>query len=538
MARKHSRYLFLRGDNYYFRTRVPADLMPIIGASEIRKSLGTVDRGKAIIRSRRLSAGILEVFEQARMSDLRRSEVKKRLEKVYSENLEIQRKFIDRVGPKSFKRVKFLETISDQYKAFAELVREGNLEGFEQALEASEHSEFLKNRITRARGKAGYTLEAEDKARERVLYAEVLDMLSDSYHDTAALHQGERSYTSTGRENPSGGSSIALKMALSGYVDEKMRAGAWTDKTRAEMEGIFGSLIEMVGNIDLEDITRSKATGFKDVLLKLPRNFKTLSASRYEGMAIREMADLGLVSTLSAKTINKYLVAVSGVFQWAVNQGYCQNNYFKPLLIPLGSGARENKRDIFTPDELKLIVQKVEDETSEWKKWVVLIGIYSGMRLNEISQLYLEDIQEIEGILCFKVTDEREDQKLKNAASRRLVPVLSAIEEDLLAYIHELKEKGEERLFPEFNHNQNGYGDKASKWFNRTFKNKLGIEDKGKVFHSFRHNFITALKRLGVEETFVKALVGHKEGSITYGLYGRGHEVSSLKEIIDKIVLE
>ena len=132
--------------------------MPIIGASEIRKSLGTVDRGKAIIRSRRLSAGILEVFEQARMSDLRRSEVKKRLEKVYSENLEIQRKFIDRVGPKSFKRVKFLETISDQYKAFAELVREGNLKGFEQALEASEHSEFLKNRITRARGKAGYTL--------------------------------------------------------------------------------------------------------------------------------------------------------------------------------------------------------------------------------------------------------------------------------------------------------------------------------------------------------------------------------------------
>lgn len=160
------------------------------------------------------------------------------------------------------------------------------------------------------------------------------------------------------------------------------------------------------------------------------------------------------------------------------------------------------------------------------------------MRLNEICQLYLDDIQEVDGVQCFKATDERDDQRLKNAAARRLVPVHSAIEKDLFTYIQELRKRGEERLFPRFKLNQNGYGDKASKWFNRTFKNKLGIENKGKVFHSLRHNFVTTLKRQGVEETFVKALIGHKEDSITYGHYGRAHELVKLQEVIDLIALD
>jgi len=536
MARKNTPHLLLRDNIFYFRARIPSDLTAMIGLTEIRKSLETGDKNKAIIRSKRISAGILEVFEQARMSNLTRSELKSRLQKVFDDILEIQRKYIDRVGPKSQKRVTFLLTISKEFKDLAELIREGEFKAFKEGLMASPYEPFLTTRIERARVRAGYPPETASLEKERVLMAEILDMLSDYYREAVALHKGERSYTRLAESNPSTGSSVALTMAISGYVGEKMRAGVWTEKTKGEMEGIFGVFLEATGNLDLEEISRGKATEFKDILLKLPRNLKMLTATKYEGMAIREVADLGLTNTLSVKTINKYLMAVSGIFDWGIKQGYCTNNYFKPLVLSLGKGSRiTNPRDIFTGLDLTLIETMAGLEKQEWKKWVVLIGMYSGMRLNEICQLYLDDVAEVDGVLCFKVTDEREDQKLKNAPSKRLVPVHSKIAEGLKVYVKTLKVKGKVRLFPEFKLDQNGYGSKTSKWFNRTFKNKLGITDKGKVFHSFRHTFITALKRQAIEETLVKALVGHTEDSMTYGHYGRGHEIKALRDVIEKI---
>jgi hypothetical protein len=43
--------------------------------------------------------------------------------------------------------------------------------------------------------------------------------------------------------------------------------------------------------------------------------------------------------------------------------------------------------------------------------------------LNEIGQLKVADIQESEGITFFRITNESRGQTLKNAESRRRVPV-------------------------------------------------------------------------------------------------------------------
>ena len=52
---------------------------------------------------------------------------------------------------------------------------------------------------------------------------------------------------------------------------------------------------------------------------------------------------------------------------------------------------------------------------------VTRIGMYSGMRLNEICSLRVENIRRIEGILCFEVTEG----KTKSAA--RIIPIHSLI---------------------------------------------------------------------------------------------------------------
>jgi integrase len=52
-----------------------------------------------------------------------------------------------------------------------------------------------------------------------------------------------------------------------------------------------------------------------------------------------------------------------------------------------------------------------------------------------------------------------------------------------------------------------------SKWFGRYIRSH-GVPDTAKVFHSFRHNFIDALRAANVNEEINAALVGHSLGSV------------------------
>ena len=83
-------------------------------------------------------------------------------------------------------------------------------------------------------------------------------------------------------------------------------------------------------------------------------------------------------------------------------------------------------------------------------KWVPLIGMYSGMRLNEICQLQLTDIRESkDGIPYFDVTDSDDPQnkRKKNDNSKRAVPIHpELVSLGLLQYVEELNRA--RRVFP------------------------------------------------------------------------------------------
>lgn len=73
----------------------------------------------------------------------------------------------------------------------------------------------------------------------------------------------------------------------------------------------------------------------------------------------------------------------------------------------------------FTDDELKKIFnpktypRKIAIDRI-YDFWVPIIALYSGMRLNEICQLYIDDVVKFnKNIYYFDLTDERKDQHLK-----------------------------------------------------------------------------------------------------------------------------
>ena len=130
---------------------------------------------------------------------------------------------------------------------------------------------------------------------------------------------------------------------------------------------------------------------------------------------------------------------------------------------------------------------------------------------------------------------------LKNAASVRKVPIHSKlIELGFPALVSHAKETQKKCLFASLfeakiikgkcTHNY-------SKWFGR-YCDRIGIREKEKTFHSFRHTFKRILRDAGVDKLLIDALQGHTEGDVS-SQYGRdelgiGYSMPILKEAMEK----
>lgn len=171
-------------------------------------------------------------------------------------------------------------------------------------------------------------------------------------------------------------------------------------------------------------------------------------------------------------------------------------------------------------------------ETRPYYYWLPLLGLYTGARLNEICQLYLEDIEEYEPGKYFIFINDHDpatahdknptfaiDKSIKNKASKRSIPIHpDLVSLGLIDYIHALKANGYTRLFPELRFDRiKGYARAAGSWFNERFLGKtLKFERNGmKTFHSFRHTLITALIDNAIPENIINEIADHERGDTT-----------------------
>ena len=531
-------HITLRNGTYYIRIRVPASLVPIIGRHEVYRSLKTSNVRLATKRCGLLRAALIDFFAQAQEGALQRKDIKAKLDGLFHEILTDQCHYIDRYGPKSEPRIFFLEQLSNELHQAAELQRQGDvMESAKQLLHCQDRPLAWK-RYRQAMDYLGDLSLADDKEM-RMIRAEVMSMLSSYFGQAAYLHGDAKRYNydpSKLVKDPAERSEIVISKALEKFALEKTRAKKWTEKTAGETEAPIKNLIEVCGDVPVKSITKDDAVRFKEVIAALPPNISKLRDRHFPAIMLQEIARMDHESLVSPRTVNKTLSRISTFFDWCVNNNYRKDNPFKGLRVEEAKRKASEERDAFENDEVLQIVGLAKKQADAWKKWVPLIGIYSGLRLNEICQLHKEDVVTEENVLCFKITDEHDGQKLKTQNSRRLVPVHSRlIEERFETYVSE-SEPG--LLFPDFKLTKNGYSDAASKWFNRTFTKKLNLKPGQKTFHSLRHTFITALKRSKVDTPITNALVGHAEKSLAYGRYGKDYELSTLQDAVEAVNFE
>ena len=330
--------------------------------------------------------------------------------------------------------------------------------------------------------------------------------------------------------------STSISVGIDKFVGEKSNI---TNKSVWEIRHTLDLLIQEFGDISLGRLNREMSVKFKDDLQKLPKNRTKLP--QYRDLDFHELVKLNVVEKdrISRTTVNNNLGYVSSFMKWCVINGYVDINFFEGMRLKKLIRVRD-ERDRFEEKELKQIFQKqnyiefteVEKQKYEYY-WCPLISLFSGMRLNEICSLYLDNIIQVKGNhrekrWCFNILEEpdRPDKHLKTLSSKRVVPIHDTlIDLGFIEFVELLKKRhtNRQRLFQELKYGEGSYIRNVSYFFNKKYLNLLGLKTDKKNFHSIRHTVIDHLKQKLVEISFINELVGHHHGNIDLDRYGKGY---------------
>ncbi|WP_241088136.1 tyrosine-type recombinase/integrase [Pseudomonas viridiflava] len=252
--------------------------------------------------------------------------------------------------------------------------------------------------------------------------------------------------------------------------------------------------------------------------------------SRADLVSLRDQ----LATTRKPSTVNQMLMKLSAVLNWAVANGHLEKVFDKKLKFTKGL---ESNRKALSQDQVGKLMQYANNlpETS-WKRWLLSLGIITGGRLNEISQLTTGDIHTLaSGITAIHINEVGEGKSIKNKRSERMVPLTDgAYGFDLAAflrYVEACKLSGSESLA------QIGYRP-AGEWANQqAIPAALGDSyERGLVFHSLRHSLASLMQAKGVPTTYAQAVMGHASGTITFDTYGSGVPVDTIAKML-KVIL-
>jgi len=501
--------MYLVGSVWYLRKQIPADLRHHYGGKvDIRRSLGTGDKRKA---EQKLHGELTKIGAEF---DVYRVEGSAEAEEARALVRDIGTKFAD---------YELLASIdgSDDFLAAVEeaLVARGQLPATQEELNAivqsirdgyrpvANHNGL--STIEQINGAIG-TIRAE---RTRIEY-EGIDDLITADHDgepTAPfpLHLVEdvRAFIIQRlREQETQLEAVAAR--LSGKPIEQAPSSLWAiyekwklerkpaPSTLHEFKTAIKRFDEINGSLTVDDITSDHGRRFKD----------TLVASGLRSASVQKQ--LSCVKTLLAYAADNALITANPLARIRVQRGKDQTN-----------------REDFTSDDLKKLFGSVERRSERY--WIMRLAQHTGMRLSEICQLRAEDVFKSEDIWCISVNKDG-GKALKTESSERVIPIHEAIlNEGFLDFV-----PTEGRLFPSAKPDAKGNaGGLVSRWFTR-YRREVGITSERKVFHSFRHTFITAAREVMSEETYTK-ITGHSTGKVNRG-YGK-ISIRKLKQAIDLV---
>ena len=553
------------GNTYYFRRKIPTDLIEHFGGlKEFRISLKCAIKSRSIRTTKILNQKVSGIFEDIRqgmksleiedIKEILRVEIRKQILHAHHVDLGTN-KWSDSGVEKSLdttekKDLNLRETLKNDLKSYLKQVdskMEGILESMNIKIEKEsvgykrlrEHFidlylmryEWIKEHLLKT-GKSDDDFRKDFDSKFRL---DLFPELSNSVGLTESLMKDEPNNNSTTSDElpylPIAGGLLSSNIKT--FIDRKKVEGKSIKEIGSDNK-ILEEFVEIVGDFDFSRVTKKEVSYYIDVQTKLPPNRK--KSQKYRDLTIKQVMELNLSQkeTQTPQNINKRLSKLSVFGNWGVRQGLLLTNPFSGMKFLVKK--QPNRRQPFTTDDLKKIlkpetylnwtinfehpykIHKVNNKLPYY--WVFLLGIFSGMRTNEMCQLRCSDIRKEKNI-WFMFVEDSENTKVKTESSIRKIPLHpQLIELGFIDYVGNLRKKKKTRVFWELREDRDGFASKVSRHYNEKFLPAIGVWEKHKkVLYCTRHTFINKLYSEKVDENVIKTLVGH-EKEFTMKHYG------------------
>jgi len=316
--------------------------------------------------------------------------------------------------------------------------------------------------------------------------------------------------------------------------------------TEMEFEAVVKRFVGICGNADIALYTKSDILLFKDTLLQFPKYLTKEDLSLTPDKIVAKYANSPCLKMTATTIRNKYLALLKVLFNYALMNGFRADNPVATVKV-LVPTKQEPARLPYSVSQVKEILcstlfAEPQDRKHNEYRYVILLALFTGARMEELCRLKCADYGEENGIrYLFIQPDEEHGHTLKTTSSRRRVPLHSRLllHYGFLGYLEEVKK--EEYLFPVINAGQAVKGKIShsfSKWYGR-YLSSIGLSDRRLTFHSFRHSFKAFGRTSGIEKSVLDAIQGHKgrEVSLDYGKdeFGSVYALKTLSEALERI---
>lgn len=517
---RHAAYLSIsRHGIFYFRMPIPQFLHPSHKNADLKLSLGTRCPKVASTLARLLIVTGQSLLAQPTVKAMTYPEIRMHVQNHFRQRLIKFKVRVADAGPLG----------DDPLKALRAVIQaaESDLDTFVNLTHIGDEDRLLSDFCE----KEGISHELSPNDRQLVLRTYQQAYLQ---HAKTALEYNDHASQFELEDQPSQSKPITtvintasdnLSEVAARHIEEGERSSLWMAKTLTEKRDALNLLTQLIKDKPLGDITKADARMVKSALQKLPKNRNKSPATK--GLTLDEMLQRDDLPVASIRTLNAYVSHFQTFFKWAVEQGFASDNVFAGMRFRMPKRDKAVQRDAFTTAQLGIMFKHLTENSDGFvpkdeHKWVTLIAMFTGARLNEVSQLGVSDLLLQDGVWCFSFTTDGDDNKhLKTEASKRLVPV----HDDLLAcglqsFMDAARAKGHARLFPALSYDkQNGYGRNVGRWFNESFLVKLGMKKTTLSFHCLRHTMNTQLGQKNVPEHIQKAILGHTQSGMSYNTY-------------------
>ncbi|MGL5711699.1 MAG: tyrosine-type recombinase/integrase [Cetobacterium sp.] len=185
------------------------------------------------------------------------------------------------------------------------------------------------------------------------------------------------------------------------------------------------------------------------------------------------------------------------IFDYALKNEFVDSNKIK--FIELGKREKIIDRKIFTKEEIEILWENLDQKYI----YIILILIYTGMRIGEFLNLKNEDINFKDGTVKIRAS--------KTDAGIRIIPIPSKV----IKLFNDNFEDGHEYFVR---------GEKSVQLSYATFKDRfnvllkrIGIQPH--TIHDTRHTFATMLNNANANQSSIIKLIGHSNFAVTENIY-------------------